>query len=213
MDKQVVVKCESVVTDKDFEDAEPDLVIALGGDRTFLGAAGVIPDDSVPLLGIKTLSASIGHLQYNEIDAKKRDKQIPLILEGLDDESVTSTYRRSRALFESTHQARKSKMNMEELDHCERALVLNEVFTAEKDVAGASRYRIRQDAIDMGVFKSSGLIISTGTGSTGWLFSSRQITPAKIDSLAKMMGQGEINYVVNAEIANKLSNETKFPVD
>jgi len=40
----------------------------------------------------------------------------------------------------------------------------------------------------MGVFKSSGLIISTGTGSTGWLYSSRQITPAKIDSIAKMMG-------------------------
>lgn len=71
-------------------------------------------------------------------------------------------------------------MTAKDSNDVEKAFVLNEVFTAEKDTGSASRYRIRQDAIDMGVYKSSGLIIATGTGSTGWLYSSRQMTPAKI---------------------------------
>ena len=60
-------------------------------------------------------------------------------------------------------------------------LSLNEVFVAEKDVSSASRYCIMKDGHDLGVFKSSGLIVATGTGSTGWLYSARQLT---IDQLA-----------------------------
>ena len=52
-------------------------------------------------------------------------------------------------------------------------LVLNEVFCAEREVSSASRYCIVKDSIDLGVFKSSGLIVSTGTGSTGWLHAAR----------------------------------------
>ena len=52
-------------------------------------------------------------------------------------------------------------------------LVLNEVFSAERDVSSASRYHIHKDGSDLGVFKSSGLIVSTGTGSSGWLHAAR----------------------------------------
>ena len=55
-------------------------------------------------------------------------------------------------------------------------LTLNEIFTAEKKVSEVSRYRIEKDGEDIGVFKSSGLIVSTGTGSSGWLYGVRQIT-------------------------------------
>ena len=55
-------------------------------------------------------------------------------------------------------------------------LCLNEVFCAERNLSEVSRYCIMKDGIDLGVFKSSGLIISTGTGSTGWLYGVRQIT-------------------------------------
>jgi NAD kinase len=58
----------------------------------------------------------------------------------------------------------------------EKKLVLNEVFAAEKDVCQTSMYKVIVDGRDMGKFKSSGIIISTGTGSSGWLFSARQIT-------------------------------------
>jgi NAD kinase len=44
---------------------------------------------------------------------------------------------------------------------------------AEKDVATTSVYKLLVDDRDMGKFKSSGLIISTGTGSSGWLYAAR----------------------------------------
>jgi len=50
---------------------------------------------------------------------------------------------------------------------------LNEVFAAEKDVSCTSMYRVEVDKRDMGKFKSSGLLIATGTGSSGWLYSAR----------------------------------------
>ena len=53
------------------------------------------------------------------------------------------------------------------------ALILNEVMCAEKDVASASRYRLLPEKKDLGMFKSSGLIVSTGTGSTAWLYNAR----------------------------------------
>lgn len=52
-------------------------------------------------------------------------------------------------------------------------LCLNEVFAAEKDVSTTSMYRLEVDGKDMGKFKSSGIIIATGTGSSGWLYSAR----------------------------------------
>ena len=40
----------------------------------------------------------------------------------------------------------------------------------------------------MGKYKSSGIIISTGTGSSGWLYSARQITAHDVSIVQKMMG-------------------------
>ena len=47
------------------------------------------------------------------------------------------------------------------------------MFAAEKDVAMTSLYRLIVDEKDLGKFKSSGVIISTGTGSSGWLYSAK----------------------------------------
>ena len=41
-------------------------------------------------------------------------------------------------------------------------------------------YRLIVDGRDIGKFKSSGIIIATGTGSSGWLFSARQVTESDI---------------------------------
>lgn len=40
----------------------------------------------------------------------------------------------------------------------------------------------------MGVFKSSGLIVSTGTGSTGWLLAARQLTVKQLGEVQKLIG-------------------------
>jgi len=55
-------------------------------------------------------------------------------------------------------------------------LCLNEVFVAEMDVGKTSIYRLQVDDEYLGKFKSSGIIISTGTGSSGWLYSARRIS-------------------------------------
>ena len=50
---------------------------------------------------------------------------------------------------------------------------MNEVLAAEKDPSQLSIYRLNIDGRDLGKFRSSGIIISTGTGSTGWLYASK----------------------------------------
>lgn len=55
-------------------------------------------------------------------------------------------------------------------------LCLNEIMTSETDVSSVSVYRLSVNGKDLGKFKSSGIIVSTGTGSTGWLYSAKQVT-------------------------------------
>lgn len=87
---------------------------------------------------------------------------------------------RTRALFEMENQTQQGKAISK--------LCLNEVFAAEKDVSCTSMYKLQVDGKDMGKFKSSGIIISTGTGSSGWLYSARQITPHNVSIIQKFTG-------------------------
>jgi len=74
---------------------------------------------------------------------------------------------------------------------------LNEVFAAEKDVATTSIYKLYVDDRDMGKFKSSGIIISTGTGSSGWLYSARQITYHDVNTIQQFLGNDENTDLVS----------------
>ena len=53
--------------------------------------------------------------------------------------------------------------------------ILNEVMAAEKDPSQLSLYRLNVDGRDLGKFRSSGIIIATGTGSTCWIYAAKQI--------------------------------------
>ena len=70
-------------------------------------------------------------------------------------------------------------------------LILNELFVAEKDVGKTSIYRLEVDDVYLGKFKSSGIIISTGTGSTGWLFSCRRISQSDVRTILNYLGNAE----------------------
>ena len=61
-------------------------------------------------------------------------------------------------------------------NHIEDHLVLNEVFAGETDVSFTSMFKLKVDDKDLGKFKSSGIIISTGTGSSGWLYSAKMVS-------------------------------------
>ena len=61
-------------------------------------------------------------------------------------------------------------------DTLRTTFALNEVFTAEKLLSTNTIFRLKADEQYLGKFNSRGLIISTGTGSTGWLYSAKRIT-------------------------------------
>ena len=63
--------------------------------------------------------------------------------------------------------------------------MLNEVFMAEKDSSKISQYKVQVDGIDIGRFKSSGIIISTGTGSSGWLYGAKRVTAKNVQAIAE----------------------------
>ena len=84
---------------------------------------------------------------------------------------------------------------------------------AEKKVSEVSRYCIEKDGEDIGVFKSSGLIISTGTGSTGWLHAARQLTVQQLEDVQKLIGSLSVDNETNDRLAEELSKETNFARD
>ena len=174
MGKQVVVKSEQDATKEDMQGV--DCVVSLGGDHTFLRASGLISDRRIPILGINTnKDVYTGVLNPHHIDYNERQRHSEWILETMEDDLSISFEKRQRILYERVRE----REEQEE----QRVLVLNEVFTAERDVSSASRYCIIKDGIDMGVFKSSGLIVSTGTGSTGWLHAARQLTVKQLEEV------------------------------
>ena len=143
--------------------------MALGGDHTFLRASALIWDRSVPILGVNTnRHVYTGVLSPHYIDFKDKELNTDWLLEHMNDDHCVGYDKRTRVLYERV----RSRDDQEE----QKLLCLNEVFCAEKDVSSASRYCIMKDGHDLGVFKSSGLLVSTGTGSTGWLYAARQVT-------------------------------------
>jgi hypothetical protein len=95
-----------------------------------------------------------GELTYNTISYERRRQEITSLLKKLKNPQEYTYYKRSRGQMTfSTGNPDLNKKN---------AFVLNEAFCAEKDVGSASRCRIAPEGEDWGIFKSSGLIISTG---------------------------------------------------
>lgn len=49
----------------------------------------------------------------------------------------------------------------------------------------------------MGKFKSSGMLISTGTGSSGWLLSIKRMTPERVKAVQDLMHTEDESYLVS----------------
>lgn len=84
---------------------------------------------------------------------------------------------------------------------------------AEHDIASASRYRLLSDGTNLGLFKSSGLIVATGTGSSGWLFAARQLIPQKVSEIVQRIGSDAQCRYINEQISNVASKQTTFGSD
>ena len=84
----------------------------------------------------------------------------------------------------------------------------------------------------MGKFKSSGILVSTGTGSSGWLYAAKAISPHTVAHFRSLIGLNEKqqeNVMFNWQnssandnfatteldrlVAKRISDKTLFPVD
>ena len=54
---------------------------------------------------------------------------------------------------------------------------------AEKNNAMTSIYSVLADNMNIGRFKSTGIIVSTGTGSSGWLYGAKRITAVNVEDI------------------------------
>lgn len=96
----------------------------------------------------------------------------------IDRENFEFKYRQ-RLLFEMTAQV---------TGEVKKTLALNEVFVAEKEIGNVSVFRTKVDGEYIGKFKSSGMIISTGSGSTGWLYSAKRFTESEVSMALNELG-------------------------
>lgn len=177
-------------------------MIFLGGDGTYLRTSGAIDTPDLPILGINTdPGRSTGHLCNQKIDSEKKEKQIENIFDQLEKENFEYFYRQ-RINFQMESPMTGEKINK---------LVLNEIFVAEQDTGKTSIYRLIVDNIYLGKFKSSGMIISTGTGSSGWLFSARRITQSDVRTILNQLGNSDNQELVEEHFAKTVSMQTLFP--
>ena len=135
----------------------------------------------VPLLGVNTdpgrsLGILCSKFLYRD---RAASKYIHRIFSQLEDEKFNFVSR-ERLNCRITPQAKSGQVR-EPVD----MLSLNEVFIAEKDASKISSYKLNADGIDLGSFKSSGIIISTGTGSSGWLYGAKRATAKTVQNIAK----------------------------
>ncbi len=127
---------------------ENSLVVTFGGDGTFVKAANLM--DEGYIVGINSSpSSSVGALTSLEIDDLERLKEV---LEGNFDVLL--------------RQRVKVTLNGEVLN--EHAL--NEVYVGAFSQFHSSRYRIKYNGFEE-EHRSSGIIVSTGTGSPAWFYS------------------------------------------
>lgn len=87
-----------------------------------------------------------------------------------------------------------------------RQYSLNEIFVAEENVSQTSIFRLVADGNFLGKFKSSGLLIATGTGSTGWLYSARRFTEIDVQRALRNLGAHGEPEDVCTHIAQTLSD-------
>lgn len=223
---------------------DQDLCLTIGGDNTFLRAAGtIINSNKTAILGVNSQPKhQQGKLSDMKMDIEKHEEQIKMVVEylqkvGTEDEAKYIEYKNRQRIHLKmmryhgqcpiTNKTFKQKSLSEQplpdlpdprdscwagVDSPENFLVLNEVMASEQDASQVSMYRLNVDNRDLGKFKSSGMLIATGTGSTGWLYSAKQITPHQVNHFKRAIGQTRDKTIdlVDYEIAKKINKKIIF---
>ncbi|XP_054162681.1 NAD kinase 2, mitochondrial-like [Oppia nitens] len=222
-----------------------DVIITSGGDGTFLMAASKINNCNKAVIGVNSdPKRSVGYLclpkrysnNFGEAlrllsDGQFRWKyrqRIRIILESenaneepieLHDQQLKCPENRFLEL-DASHDSRDSKIkkNTKTVKKVLPYKALNEVFIGEAISSRVSYYEfaVNENKIKAKL-KSSGLTISTGTGSTSWFFNINKVTPQCIQSLFQIINQEidgqhlpENDSQVIERITNKFNNSLIF---
>lgn len=176
---------------------ETDLVISAGGDGTFLAAASAVTDQT-PIIGINTDPiGSEGHLC---VGGKTPPRNlIERLVSGNLNWVQRSRIRVTVASGKNTLFSLKKPVKSTNL-------ALNEVFIGEDEAAKVSTYNISIDDVQTVKQKSSGLIVSTGTGSTSWYLGMNRIDENATMGVLEALQSLGINVPITRNLVEKVVN-------
>ncbi|XP_063238419.1 NAD kinase 2, mitochondrial [Bacillus rossius redtenbacheri] len=188
-----------------------DFVFALGGDGTFLMVASSVTGRSKPVVGFNSDPArSEGHLclpkAYSEDVGGAVDRLLQgryrwmfrsrirtTLLGGDHDKPPVELQGQALAPPASERYTEEEKERATRTKHdTSRVLpffALNEVFIGECLSARVSYYQLALDGGQSTRVKSSGLCVTTGTGSTSWHLSMNRVDEQTVSRLAGLLGR------------------------
>lgn len=210
-----------------------DVVFPVGGDGTFLLAASRVSNNKKPVIGFNSDPASsTGFLCLPVYYSRRVEEALCKLFEGefrwlfrsrirvtLFGEKVPDTpvsLHEKQLLGEERLPSEgsnfPSKCGVEVGKYCILpVLALNEVFIGENLSAQVSYFELRTASDDIITkVKSSGICVSTGTGSTSWHLSMNRITGHGVEQVLKCAGIDTNDF---SEIAKKYNDSLIFKPD
>ncbi|XP_060853227.1 NAD kinase 2, mitochondrial [Rhopalosiphum padi] len=159
-----------------------DVLIAIGGDGTFLVMSSYVQNNQTPVVGINSNpSSSLGYLCLPEICSRN----IQNTFDTLEKQKFFFIDRRRiRVSMKNTKKKMEPPINMyqdfvkirPDSHSSHDMLALNEVFIGDKMPGRTSEMECKFDGNIPIKIKSSGLCISTGTGSSAWSYALNKIS-------------------------------------
>ncbi|XP_026807151.1 NAD kinase 2, mitochondrial [Rhopalosiphum maidis] len=159
-----------------------DVLIAIGGDGTFLVMSSYVQNNQTPVVGINSNpSSSLGYLCLPEICSRN----IQNTFDTLEKQKFFFIDRRRiRVSMKNTKKKMEPPINMyqdfvkirPDSHSSHDMLALNEVFIGDKMPGRTSEMECKFDGNNPIKIKSSGLCISTGTGSSAWSYALNKIS-------------------------------------
>ncbi|XP_050537451.1 NAD kinase 2, mitochondrial [Daktulosphaira vitifoliae] len=173
-----------------------DVLIAIGGDGTYLVMSSYVQDNSKEVVGINSNpSSSLGYLCLPSVCSQNIERTFDM----LEKQKFTYINRtRIRVSMKCAEKKIEPPVNMyqdflkikPDSHSTHDMLALNEVFIGDKMPGRTSELECKFDHDDPIKIKSSGLCISTGTGSSAWSYSLNKIS---IDQVRRLFKYGKVN--------------------
>ncbi|PIO05425.1 hypothetical protein COT47_04860 [Candidatus Woesearchaeota archaeon CG08_land_8_20_14_0_20_43_7] len=149
---------------------KPDVIITIGGDGTFISASHHIMDNT-PIIGVNSdTKRSVGKLCHATAETFK--EKLSALISG---KGRIMEFTRMDVTICST----KKKL----------CPIMNELLVTTKDNIKAARYDIEADG-RKATHIDSGLLVSTGAGSTGWIYNASRLLKEDVGRIAKELGHG-----------------------